>query len=494
MVDNIAEDKRRRYVGLYFTEGIAKEIKTQMIKNDSFLTKFNLGKRCLTIGNHQVFPNDLFNFFKSIANGKKAGRIKSPQGEHISLSGEMSQYGEIKIFCGGEVHCFPGGGLFSKNKKFREKILAGFFSNYTCPISIKNFWHARCAQKPLTGKSYQALMDDLCLSHEYILNGIREQLDNKASFFPNLVPDEETLLRLLGDAKDCATLNEYSVARDITQEEILRDNFCKGLQLIGPGSLYINPEITRIILERVKENEENFNIFSEFAFSGLDPYTLALCFDVCVLGHADVRFIEIGAKILERTLAPQSEIALNFSIAIGLVLPALLSARLLQNAPLFFRRLASWTWAGFIARVLSEYSVEREKMMSELHIRMLHSFCPIGVLDGHEAPYWHPFYASNDYVFGGIRRRFIQSLLKLEVTTIPDSWGKFFSEVDEIELYTYFPSMLDEFIKIPPFALDGKELEAPINKYIDGKNGIEYLKSLIALVNIQLQIFDYCYT
>lgn len=437
-----------------------------------------------------IHAKSLFDAFSCIANNKQPSALQGESGDveamlcfddgyaMVNSNGQCIGYADVGLLC----------------DDFEKRQLAWKKANADYTLTRKDYdeWNEKISKAALGYDDFYQLKAIFDNSPQVQANRT-EALQLFYDFVEILPLSKKTFTALLGKA-EYSKEQPYSgispIWRDIPA--LALGDIYNWLLAIGPSYLMRNTDIISFALglDRAKLCEAITRIVTERH----DPCTLLLCFDICAAGceeHSD--FVERGTEILDLLFAPSSPVLKAYEVALTLVLGAMTQTQMLHEAPLYYQRLAGWTWAGYVSRVLLKRNIDWDKagvsgFAYQKFLRDLSFFVKQGdstCCDNIGLSFLGLL---------GFTHRHVSSTLN-ERGNAPPLWCEKVASIEEaVNIFHYLPGPLDEFVS-PSKGLNdlGSEEVATLIENSDNKSSAEWLKYLrpfVSIANIPQEIVE----
>lgn len=493
--------KINKLVIMALVEKLPESLRNAVLEDDDFCRKFGWEKgQIIKFGDHRILQNQIFELLKSVILARKPPELKNVKGEKIEAKTSHREDGNIKIEIGNNFFTFEATDLICVGKEKRYSGFKLLMDKYTIPITAQEHWCKKILKSPISGNEYFKFLSILYESPENVLAKIGKDFENGEMEIKRFLPkDEITLTTLLGQPANKSEFQGFAEnsLSNYLQPLAQRIGLRRAVSLIGP--ICVLPENNIIKMFCGFNAEELQHELDEAVINYKDPFTLSLVLDICRHKFSDdSSFIKIGHQAICNLLAcEKNNVIADFAIALVIVLYGFQNSNLFQEKPFYFRKLAAWTWAGFVSREIANHNFDRKHLSDYIFKNFGFIFSFTSLLERREAPYWRVEWASvNGQLEGLIRRRIHMALGPLDKKNLPEEWLLAISEADkqnqdkEIPIYQFFPGPLEEFIGgDSPLNGDSSEIFASfLNAH--GENDLLFLGSFWAIsqsVNIKAE-------
>lgn len=437
-----------------------------------------------------INAKSLFDAFSCIANNKQPSALQGESGDVeamlcfddgyaiVNSKGQCIGYADVGFLC----------------DDFKKRQLAWKKANADYTLTRKDYdeWNDKISKAALEYDDFYQLKALFDKSPQ--VQAKRTEILQLFYDFVEVLPlSKKTFEALLGKA-EYSKEQPYSGISPIWMDipALALGDIYNWLLAIGPSYLMRNTDIISFALEldRAKLCEAITRIVTE----RYDPCTLLLCFDICAAGceeHSD--FVERGTEILDLLFAPSSPILKAYEVALTLVLGAMTQTQMLHEAPLYYQRLAGWTWAGYVSQNLLNRNIDWSKaevsgFAYQKFLRDLSFFVKQG-----DSTCCDNIGLSFLGLLGFIHRHVSSALNERE--NAPALWCEKVASIGEaVNIFHYLPGPLDEFV-LPSKGLNDLTAEevATLIENSDNKSSAEWLKYLrpfVSIANIPQEIVE----
>lgn len=490
-----------KLVVMNLAEELPESLRNAVLEDDAFCQEFGWKRASIIkFGQHRIIQNHFFEFLRAVVLKIELPELKNVQGEKVEANASTRPDGNIKIEIGNYFFTFEATDLICMEKDQRDSGFKSLMGKYTIPLNEQEYWSKRLLESPLSWSEYFKFLSLLYESPESVLAEIGEDFKRGEMEIKRFLPKNEiTLTTLLG--QPAVEMGFQAFAENYLsnhlQSLVQRIGLRRAIALIGP--ICILPESNIIKLFCNFNAEELQHELNEVVINYKDPFTLSLVLDICRHKFPDdPSFIKIGHQAMCNLLeCEKNKVITDFAIALTIVLYGFQNSKLFQDKPLYFRRLAAWTWAGLVSRELANHNFDRQHLADYIFHNFGFVFSFTSLVERQEAPYWRSEWASiNGQMEGLIKRRIHIALGPLKKENLPEEWLLAISEVDkqnqdrDIPIYQYFPGPLEEFIE-GDGPLNGNSNEI-FHSFLDehGANDLLFLGSFWAIsqsVNIKAE-------
>jgi hypothetical protein len=400
----------------------------------------------------EVTHENISKYLHSVANELETPDLKNIKGENLGAEGSLLQDGSAEIRIGKNQFRFAAAALLSTSKEKRIEVFKLLLQQNTVPKSTENQWQTRIYESELPFNEYTDLLSAIENSIENVLGKIDYDIEKRRGIdFSFILPKESsTFYALIGHPGKHTTLEDFSAnVLFPRRKELLQRDLSAGLSTIGPSWLHPDEKLINFLGEY--EEEVLKTALRNVCQSRRDPFTLVFILDICRRKISDDdAYIGIGETAINILCEPDKATTfLDFTIALPIVASELKKADLLRAQPLFYQRLAAWSWAGLVARQLSNFEFDRQELF-ETHVShfQYESYLQ-GLLERRQAPYWRPDWLMDKHLRGFINRRIHAMLHFMGEENIPADWQlhveKLLRDDQDLRISLFLPGPLDEF-------------------------------------------------
>lgn len=443
-----------------YIDKMSPSLRNSMLNDVNFKNRF--GGNLISVmnfSNNTVPQNNALKFIEAVINGSELPKLIDIYGKDVNSNGIIHSDGSIEITIDKFTYTLHAAALLGGTKKIRNDTLNYLFTTFKVSKSMEQKWRKRVRKSPLSIDEYADLVGYIENRAEYIIKRIVNDIFQQNRIdFNTLIPEQEsTFYDLLGDPKIKRDFNKYKDTVLYHQRKILinrcvKSDFEKSIELIGPSWIVPDENVIKLML---KQNEELLkNALYDASCYCCDPFTLIFILEICSKKVAgDPAYIKIGKGVLQKlNNADKNNIIQDFGIILPVVINKLTETRILAGQPLYFRRLAAWTWAGLISRHLSRYLFDRQRFVSDFINQYIFKSYASGFVERWEAPYWRSEWITNHHLAALIQKR-ISLLISqhLKAEDVPIEWHTELKQYlkedpnDELSLSFYLPGPIDGF-------------------------------------------------
>lgn len=442
-----------KFVGQQYINSLPAILRESVLKDSRFADRFGFAMQSVTrLRGDDVTHGNISKYLHSVANELETPDLKNIKGENLGAAGSLLQDGSAEIRIGKNQFRFAAAALLSTSKEKRIEVSKRLLQQNTVPKSTEDQWQARIFESELSFNEYTDFLSAIENSIENVLGKIDYDIEKRRGIdFSSILPKEaSTFYALIGNPGKHTTLEDFSAnVLFPRRKELLQRDLSAGLSTIGPSWLHPDEKL----IELLGEYEEGAlkTALRDVCQTGRDPFALIFILDICRRKIPDDDdYIGIGETALNILCEPdKAKTFLDFTIALPVVTSELKKTGLLRPHPLFYQRLAAWTWAGLVARQLSNFEFDRQELFETHASHFQYESYLHGLLERRQAPYWRPDWLMGEHLRGLINRRIHAMLHSMGEENIPPDWQshveKLLRDDQDLRISLFLPGPLDEF-------------------------------------------------
>jgi len=477
LTKKISKTQIEKFVGQQFINSLPTILKKSVLKDIEFADRYGFAVQGVArLRGDEVSHENISKYLQLVANELETPDLKNSKGENLGAEGSLLHDGSAEIRIGKNQFRFEAAALLSDSKEKRIEVFNMLLQQNTVPKSTEDHWQKRIVEPDLSFNEYTDFLNAIENSIENVLRKIDYDIANRGKIvFNSFVPNEATTFyALIGNSENHSTLEEFSTnALFSRRKELLKRDLSSGLSSIGPS--WLHPDEDLIDLLDDYEEEALKTALRNALQIGRDPFTLIFILDICRRKIPDNKaYIDIGETALKILCEPDMPtIFLDFTMALPVVLSELKKTGLLRTQPLFYQRLAAWTWAGFVARQLSKFEFDRKEIFDTPLAHFQQQSYLQGLLERRQAPYWRADWLMRPYLRGLISRQTSAVIHFLGQGNTPSDWQHFMKQLhrddEDLAFALFLPGPLDEFRLSENPLIDDSEVagNAPLEKWIE---------------------------
>lgn len=345
---------------------------------------------------------------------------------------------------------FPQAALLTKNVDRRRALCADILKNKTLNIQARAKFEAIVEKHNFSEDDFFAASDLLAGAPENFADDLREAATTGSLSIDNFVsPNTAHWENVFAKHQSSQTLAEF-VSGELAAERRARVADDPQAAIDTISLTFGAPEL--VPLEMLREMDASILLDSLKRLTEVpDPFALCGAFDLCIdRASADRRFLEVAEIILEKLAGDPKQLLgeLNtFATAFVIATAHLAQHEVMRRQPPFWRRLAVFSHACLVTRVLGSNSVEDHSLLSWATRLSGKQFYLSVLNEAHVEPRWRPDWVSPGYLAADIYGRVSASLQKLG-DDISSAWLQKL-EVAKPLLIKDIPPMAHTFPAIP---------------------------------------------
>lgn len=424
----------------------------------------------LDIAGHKVDRPNLFEFLRSGHSGK-AVSLRDRDGKVIAETAEKLDDGTIRVTIGKQHIRFEHSGLFSADETIRVDAVRELLSRRTLAIATEKEWLERAAGGPFTDDEFFDVTRAAEHSPQGFADEVSEELTSESFVIADLVPKAETYFENLVPGREGQSQAQMLKAfRTGEKARVSRVD-----ALIAAGPLAISPEFDAAAMVKSLGRDDQARCCEGLIAAG-DPFSLLAAFQIVCAGLKSPRLRTLGDKLIDIVWAEAGSLdprLTDFHSGAIITSAAILERGDLQHWPLDRRRLATFAHAGHIVRVLGQFDVQGEELLS----RTLNAFGPYhqlsGALDQRLSSGWETGLLTAKAIKAYLLRRFSAVLTEVEEEKRPTEW------VERLEArIAEFDAPADKFLLSLPGPVDEFTGHMPGRPAMDPDDYTNFLKML----------------
>lgn len=453
-------DRLRQIAAGSFCERLAPSVRQAVFRNPNFQkTLGEATENVVKLGNVTFNRKTIFDLFRRFPSQQQQATIEDVGGGHHSIAVAIDQNGDATIGLQDLTFRFEASGLLSFRSKTRVEAASHFLKRHTLLHSAVRAWKAKVRSKPLDDDEYVEFFRYADTSLERVHANVHERIERSGRIdFSALIPETtETFDHLLGSSLQSSGLVKFSKGSLFAQRKaLLERDLEKGLGWIGASSIVRDAKILSTI-SRLDEAKLLSALRNVIRYR--DPFTLAFVLDVCAVKLGSGKgFVGLGSQALHELIEvdfAQAQSFRDYVVALPACLVALSKTPSFRSLPLYYRRLAGWSWAGLITRHLGEFEFDRDGFADLVGKQASFRASFSALLERAEAPYWRSEWLWQSNLSGYLRRRVDHTINEIPAGKIPRSWKRILGSA-EAPTTTFGPASritqpgpLDEFLSAP---------------------------------------------
>jgi hypothetical protein len=357
----LSKKQIERFVGQQYVNSLPATLRESVLKDSRFSDRFGFAVQSVTrLRGDEVSHENISNYLQSVVNGLEPPDLKNIKGEDLRAEGSFLQDGSAEIRIGKNQFRFEAASLLSNSKERRIDAFNVLLQQNIVPKSTEDHWQKRISESGLSFNEYADFLSTIENSIENVLRKIDYDIASRGAIdFNSVLPKEtSTFYALIGTPGKHTTLEDFSAnVLYPRREELLQRNLASGLSIIGASWLHPDDKLIDLLVE--SEEGALKTALRNVCETARDPFTQIFILDICTRKIPDDdAYIGIGETALKILCEPDNAMAfLNFTIALPVVTSELKKVELLRAHPLFYQRLAEWTWAGLVARQIIKFRI-----------------------------------------------------------------------------------------------------------------------------------------
>ncbi|MDF2447463.1 MAG: hypothetical protein K0S46_2699 [Moraxellaceae bacterium] len=455
---NVSKLSIRRHVVEAFLNSVPPTLRSEVLSNDEFRSEIGvIYGRVIEIGGKEISIDDFLKSLRDLCNGNSVVCCLDVLGNAVPVKASLTSDGDAIVEIEGSRCRIKGAQVLSSNMSLRLSALEGLCVDNYLSSSVQKKWRARGECGEFSNDEFAEFQKDIDCSLKAVLDGFRSLLDSgtflkKSPILPDFL---ELYLAFLADIpSECSGLTDFAEhGLKLRKLELLEQDIKKGMEIIGPTSLLYDEGVVEKIVEVAGSKLPE--IISTLSERLADPFSQVLLFDVCVSAKNQFpELVDVGRRIIEVIFAEGEETSLfDYSISLTIALSGVSQSKSLRAMPLYYRRLAAWGLAGFITRILGDYSFNRVSLSEWLNRNFRLNYVYCALMERAECIYWRPEWTTIEVLRALVLRRINRATARLPDSDLPQQWRE---AVDELvgapkgfdAVCHYLPGPIDEFLSV----------------------------------------------
>lgn len=401
-------------------------LREELISDAVFQAEFGFAPlKIADFAGHQVRQDDLFAFIRKLSSNEQECGLPALDGSNIEVKARINEKGAAELYVKGAIFHISAAGLLALPVEDRLRILETEFQGRSIPKVDRELWIRKVKESTLSDDDFGRLQEMLEKSIEGQCWRINQSIQNGLEGgVTELLPDFRVIFDVVlprwDGGSDIWTFLEGSLRQ--LRQILTEDEPSKIFSILGPSWVLPDTEV----LGRLNGIEPTLieRAVSTAIVDCNDPYSLLFAFEVCIDHLGGIEHSDAAAQeILEKLFAKESEALFqDYFAAIQIAHLAALEARQDELAELWFRRLAVWTYAGFISREFRKFEFERKRFLSHVQAEVGNQLIFSGLVERWTDPYFRTTSLSPASIRGDILRRVEDLISRIPEGRVPQSW------------------------------------------------------------------------